>query len=92
LVLTDTAEYRSAALAKEISLLTARGWRVETHDPFQAILVRGHLIERRSLIHVNEHGSLLITKLAVDRQRLLVISAIALVVVVVVVVNVWNSL
>lgn len=73
---------RRAALAAEVSSLVAQGRRIETHDAFQAVLVRGRLVERRELVLVDEAGSVTRQALPVDRERIVMLIGAVVVVIV----------
>lgn len=61
-------------------MLVARGRRVESQSPFDATLVRGHLIEFRERAVVDEWGNARVEKLPLDRERLIMFIGAAAVV------------
>lgn len=73
------ADARRAALARIVTAQIARGRRVETHDAFQAVLVRGRLLERRELLQVDDQGEVTIIALPVDRERVVLLVGVAVV-------------
>lgn len=66
-------EVQQAALARQVSALIAQGRRVEVQSRFDAVLVRGRLIEFRERVLVNEAGETTVEKLPLDRNRLILL-------------------
>lgn len=75
---TRLVDERRSALAGEIATLVARGRRIESHDAFRAVLVRGHVLERRELVRVDEFGRVSREVLPLDRERLVLVIGIAI--------------
>ena len=75
-----SGDERQAALARQISNLVAQGRRVEAQSPFDAVLIRGRLIEFREHVSVDEWGNPLVEKLPLDRERLIMLVGATLVV------------
>lgn len=76
-----SSDHRQAALARQISTMIAQGRRIEVQNPFDAILVRGRVLELRERITIDEWGNPLVEKLPVDRNRLIILIGVAAVIV-----------
>ncbi len=61
--------------------MIAQGRRIEVQNPFDAILVRGRVLELRERITIDEWGNPLVEKLPVDRNRLIILIGVAAVIV-----------
>ena len=78
-------------LAHEISLLVARGRRIESRSEFFAVLARGpHYFELREIVRVDEWGNTSVERLPLSRAKLAVLAAIVFLLIVIVIRSVFS--
>lgn len=75
-----TSDERKAMLAAQVTKLVAQGRRVESRSEYDAVLLRGRVVELREVVAVDEWGNVSVTRLPIDRARIFLLVGFALLV------------